>query len=74
MGTFSDAVMMNFSDAVMKTHSEDLKIFQAVSIFQLLRGNTKGISNQYPNSQCYAGLYVSKSSTMQSLIASPNYL
>ena len=35
-----------------KTHKEDPQNFQnidAVSISQLLRGNTKGISNQYLN-------------------------
>ena len=44
-----------------KTHREDLKTFpkiDAVSTSQLLRGNTKGISNQYPNATRVSILYI----------------
>ena len=47
-----------------KTHREDLRNFPKiddVAIFQLLRGNTKGIFNQYPNASgvlCLSSIFL----------------
>ena len=46
-----------------KTHSEDCQTFSkidAVSASQLLRRNTKWISNQYPNATRVQWLYMRK--------------